>query len=107
MPRHRVILLTLAVPVMLLGVFLATKDVRFRERDCGTALITQDPNKGAIETGDREKDDFQQELYSTECEHRILGQRILALIPLALALALWVGSIRYRPKQRFSGGSVI
>ena len=107
MPRLRVVLLTLAVLIALPAAYLATKDVKYRERDCGTALISQDPTKGAIETGDRETDDFQQTLYATECGHRILGQRLLVLAPVLVALALWIVAVRYRPKQRFPGDSVI
>lgn len=107
MPRHRVILLTLAGLFFLLAGYIATKDVRFRERDCGTALITSDPNQGALVTGNRIEDDFNQEVYSSECAHRILGQRLLVLVPAGIAVALWVTASRWNPKEKIPGDSVL
>jgi hypothetical protein len=107
MPRHRVVLLTLAVLALLPAVYLATKDVRFHERACGTALFTSDPNKGQTLTGNREDDDLQQQIYSSSCAHRILAQRFMAFVPAAIAFALWLAAMRWQPRDRIPGDSVI
>ena len=107
MQRHRVVLLTLAVLVMLPAAYLATKDVRFQDRDCGTAILTSDPNKGAIETGNRVDDDFRQEVYSSSCAHRVMGQRLLILLPVSVAIGLWIAAMRWHPRERIPGDSVI
>ncbi|MFN8052805.1 MAG: hypothetical protein U0Q22_15275 [Acidimicrobiales bacterium] len=86
-----------------LGSFvLATTDIHYSDRNCGTAVLSTDPNKLSLDSGDLEQDEFEEQALTANCDHLVLGRRFLALGPAVICVgAVVVGQrLRDRPPQR-------
>jgi hypothetical protein len=99
MTPKRLALGVLAIVSGLGGLYLATTDVHYQDRNCGTAIFTTDPNQLAVETGDPGTDDFEQESLITNCDQLILGRRFLAAAPLALCVVCVISGQRLRDRR--------
>ena len=102
MTIQRLALGLLAIVAGLSALYLATSDVRYTDRNCGTAVFATDLNKISIETGDIEQDSFAQDSLITNCDQLILGRRFLTLVPTAVCIdAIVAGQrLRDRPGRR-------
>jgi len=98
MTPQRLLLGLLAIISGLGCLYLATSDVHYQDRNCGTAVFTTDPNKLAVETGNVETDDFEQESLITNCNQLILERRFLSALPAAVCVACIVGGNRLRDR---------
>jgi hypothetical protein len=91
--------------------YVATSDVHYQDRNCGTPIFTTDPNQLIVQSGDLETDEFEQDSLITNCGQLILERRFLAAAPAAVCLACVMTGQRLRdrkPKLRgdiFSSGS--
>lgn len=85
--------------------FLATTDLHYRDRNCGTALFATDPNKLTLDSGDLEADEFAEQSLIANCDQQILERRFLAALPGAVGIAAVVlgQRIRDRPPKRDHG----
>lgn len=88
----------LAVVAGLATLFVATKDIHYRERNCGTALFTTDPTKLAVQSGDLEHDEFEEELYLSNCAQRVTARRLIAVAPLLVTVGAVVAGQRLRDR---------
>ena len=86
--------------------FLATSDVHYQDRNCGTAVFTTDPNKLLFETGDPSTDDFEQESLITNCNQLILERRFLSAVPAAICLASVIAGQRLRDRKPAMRGNI-
>ena len=84
MTPKRVALGFLAIISGLGCLYVATTDVHYRDRNCGTALFKADTNRLAVETGDVGEDQFEQGSPITNCDQLILARRFLAAAPAAV-----------------------
>lgn len=98
MTPQRFALGLVAIVAGLGSLFLATQDVHYRERNCGTAVFTTDPTKLSVESGDLEQDEFDEELYIANCAQRITERRFLAALPAAIAVVAIVAGQRLRDR---------
>jgi len=81
------------------GVWVATLDQHYIDRNgslvnCGNALIATDSSLQSFNTGNADDDNFAQDDVVIQCDHVILGRRILAGSIFALAVAIGVGASR-------------
>jgi len=102
----RIALGTLAVVGVLACLYVATSDVHYRDRNCGTPLFKADTNRLQIETGDRATDQFEQESVITNCDQLILERRFLAAAPAAVAVAAIVAGRRVRDRPERIPGDI-
>ena len=102
MSTQRLVLGAIAVLTGLLTLFLATTDVHYTDRNCGTALFGNDPNKLSVSTGNLEQDEYTEQALIDNCSHLILGQRFLTMIPAAICATCIVAGrrLRARPEPR-------
>ncbi|HNI34063.1 MAG TPA: hypothetical protein PLV93_01625 [Microthrixaceae bacterium] len=94
--------LALGVLATLSGVaafYLATADVHYRDRNCGTAVFRSDVTQLVIESGDIAADEFEQESVITNCDQLLLERRFLVLAPVALGVVCVVAGRRARDRQ--------
>jgi len=80
MSPTRVFLAGLAVLTGLVTVYLATSDVHYTDRNCGSALLGTDPNKLSMSTGNPEEDDFTQQSLIDNCDQLVLERRFMAVL---------------------------
>ena len=104
MTLQRFALGVLAIVAGLAALYLATSDVHYTDRNCGTAIFATDVNKFSVETGDVEQDDFAEQSVITNCKQLILGRRFLTALPAVICIASIVAGQRLRDRpERLSG----
>ena len=108
MPVRRIVLLVLAVLLVILGLFLATKDIFAEGQNCGSAVLRKNTSQLTEDTGDIIQNDFNSEKLAEECGRNILRQRFLTGMFLVVAVGLVVAAYRRKPEEpRFPGDPVI
>lgn len=90
----------------LLTLYLASADVHYTDRNCGTALFGSDPNKLSVSTGDIEADEYTEQALIDNCDHLILGRRFLTLVPAAIAAACTYQGRRLRDRIPRTGTTI-
>jgi hypothetical protein len=94
-------LLGLVAAIGALGaMYLATTDVHYRDRNCGTAIYSTDPNKLTFVTGDPSQDDFVEQSTTSNCNHLLVGRRFLAAGPAVVCVVAIVIGRRLRDGPR-------
>lgn len=106
MTPKRLALGLLAVVSGLGCLFLATTDVHYQDRNCGTAIIRADTSRLAIESGDIGEDQFEQDSLITNCDQLILERRFLSAVPAALCVAAIVVGRRLRDHKPGIPGNI-
>ena len=99
MTPTRLALGLLAIVSFLGCLYLATTDVHYRDRNCGTAIFTVDTSQLTIESGDVADDQFEQESLITNCDQLILERRFLAAAPAAVGVVAVVAGRRRRDRR--------
>lgn len=99
MTPKRVALGFLAIISGLTCLYVATTDVHYQDRNCGTAIFKVDTNRLAVETGNVGDDQFEQESLITNCDQLILGRRFLAAAPAAVSVIAIVAGRRARDRK--------
>jgi hypothetical protein len=99
MTPKRLALGLLAIIAGLGCLYLATTDVHYQDRNCGTAIFTTDPNKLLVQTGDLETDEFEQDSLIANCSQLILERRFLAALPAAVSLGAVIAGQRLRDRK--------
>ena len=107
MALRRLVLVGLALAFGIATVIVATKDVRFGSLNCGTAVLTADPRRGAVLSGDLIDDDFRLASDRAECGQLITRQRFGAVVPLALAIGTLAASRRSPTRRPLRGDPLI
>lgn len=98
MTPQRFALGLLAIACGLLSLYVATSDVHYQDRNCGTPVLRTDTTALSVNSGDVGADQYAQDALVTNCDQLILRQRFLAGLPAAVAIgAVVVGrSVRDR-----------
>jgi hypothetical protein len=108
MPVRRIVLLVLAVLLVILGLFLATKDIFAEGQNCGSAVLRKNTSQLTEDTGDIIQNDSNTEQLAEECSRNILRQRFLTGTIILVAVGLVVIAYRRKPEEpRFPGDSVV
>ncbi len=81
------------------GVWVATQDQHYTDRhgslvNCGNALIATDSSLQSFNTGNTDDDNFAQDDVVIQCDHVILGRRVLSGSVFALAIGIGFGAAR-------------
>ena len=106
MTPKRVALGFLAIISGLGCLYVATTDVHYRDRNCGTALFKADTNRLAVETGDVGEDQFEQESLITNCDQLILERRFPAAAPAAVTVVAVIAGRRARDAKPAIPGDI-
>lgn len=99
MTPKRLALGLLAIISGLAGLYVATTDVHYQDRNCGTALFRVDISRLSVQSGDLEADEFEEQSLITNCDQLILRQRFLAAAPTAVMVASIVAGRRLRGRH--------
>lgn len=100
MTPQRLLLGLVAILGGLSCLYLATQDLHYNERNCGTALLATDPTRLSVDTDDLEADEFAEQSIITNCDQLILERRFLAAVPAVVAVAAIVTGRRLRDRPR-------
>src|SRR4051794_24894759 len=96
----------LAVVTGLGAVYLATTDVHYTDRNCGTAVFATDPGELSMQSGDLEQDEFNQESLMTNCNPLTPERRFFVLAPAAASVGPTAAGRRPRDRPDRMSGSI-
>lgn len=80
--------------------YLASGDLHYRDRNCGTALFATNPNKLTVDSGDLEADEFAEQTLIANCDQMILERRFLSALPGVICVGSIIAGQRLRDRPQ-------
>lgn len=96
----------LAVVSGLGALYLATTDIHYTDRNCGTAVFATDVSALSFDTGDLEADEFTEESLISNCNQLVLQRRFFTALPAAVCVGSIIAGRTLRDRKPRMRGSI-